>query len=88
MKPATAVFSGNEAASGRALEIGARPYSSVNSIPKTNRDRQRHAPLTDEPAIIHEKAPKSVDCGRNGEKQGGDKQQKEAVWYRLGMQVC
>jgi transposase len=43
-----------EAACGRALEIGARSYSSVNSILKTNRDRQRHAPPTDEPAIIHE----------------------------------
>jgi transposase len=43
-----------EAACGRALEIGARSYSSVNSILKTNRDRQRHAPPTDEPAIIHD----------------------------------
>ena len=43
-----------EAACGRALEIGARSYSSVNSILKTNRDRQRRAPPTDEPAIIHE----------------------------------
>jgi hypothetical protein len=42
-----------EAACGRALEIGARSYSSVNSILKTNRDRQRLAPPTDEPAIIH-----------------------------------
>ena len=33
-----------EAACGRALEIGARSYSSVNSILKTNRDRQRPAP--------------------------------------------
>src|SRR5271163_2303079 len=43
-----------EAACGRALEIGARSYSSVSSILKTNRDRQRHAPPTDEPAIIHD----------------------------------
>ena len=43
-----------EAACGRALEIGARSYSSVNSILKTNRDRQRRAPPTDEPAIIHD----------------------------------
>jgi transposase len=43
-----------EAACGRALEIGARSYSSVNSILKTNRDRQRLAPSTDEPAIIHD----------------------------------
>ena len=43
-----------EAACGRALEIGARSYSSVNSILKTNRDRQRHAPPTDVPAIIHD----------------------------------
>ena len=43
-----------EAACGRALEIGARSYSSVNSILKTNRDRQRRASPTDEPAIIHD----------------------------------
>src|SRR5215472_11226715 len=43
-----------EAACGRALEIGARSYSSVNSILKTNRDRQPRAPPTDEPAIIHD----------------------------------
>ena len=43
-----------EAACGRALEIGARSYSSVNSILKTNRDRHRLAPPTDEPAIIHD----------------------------------
>ena len=43
-----------EAACGRALEIGARSYSSVNSILKTDRDRQRRAPSTDEPAIIHD----------------------------------
>jgi hypothetical protein len=43
-----------EAACDRALEIGARSYSSVNSILKTNRDRQRLAPPTDEPAIIHD----------------------------------
>ena len=43
-----------EAACARALDIGARSYSSVNSILKTNRDRQRHAPPTDVPAIIHD----------------------------------
>jgi hypothetical protein len=43
-----------EAACSRALEIGARSYSSVNSIPKNNRDRQRAAKPADGPAIAHD----------------------------------
>ena len=43
-----------EAACGRALEIGARSYSSVNSILKNNLDRQRPAPPADGPAIAHD----------------------------------
>jgi len=42
-----------EAACARALEIGARSYTSVSSILKTNRDRQRPAVATDGPAIVH-----------------------------------
>ena len=42
-----------EAACGRALEIGARSYTSVTSILKTNLDRQRPANATDGPAIVH-----------------------------------
>ena len=42
-----------EAACNRALEIGARSYSSVNSILKNNLDRQRPEPATDGPAITH-----------------------------------
>jgi transposase len=42
-----------EAACGRALEIGARSYTSVTSILKTNLDRKRPAPATDGPAITH-----------------------------------
>ena len=42
-----------EAACARALEIGARSYTSVSSILKTNRDRQRPAAATDGPAIVH-----------------------------------
>ena len=42
-----------EAACARALEIGARSYTSVSSILKTNRDRKRPAPATDGPAIVH-----------------------------------
>ena len=42
-----------EAACGRALEIGARSYTSVTSILKTNLDRKRTAPATDGPAITH-----------------------------------
>jgi transposase len=43
-----------EAACGRALEIGARSYTSVVSILKTNRDRQPPANATDGPAIVHD----------------------------------
>ncbi len=42
-----------EAACTRALEIGARSYTSVNSILKNNLDRKRPAPATDGPAISH-----------------------------------
>ena len=42
-----------EAACGRALEIGARSFTSVSSILKTNLDRQRPAAATDGPAIVH-----------------------------------
>ena len=42
-----------EAACGRALEIGARSYSSVVSILKNNLDRTRPEPATDGPAITH-----------------------------------
>ena len=42
-----------EAACARALDIGARSYTSVNSIIKNNLDRKRPAPATDEPAITH-----------------------------------
>jgi transposase len=42
-----------EAACGRALEIGARSYTSVVSILKTNRDRLPPANATDGPAIMH-----------------------------------
>jgi transposase len=43
-----------EAACGRALEIGARSYSSVSSILKNNIDRQRPAKPADGPAISHD----------------------------------
>jgi transposase len=43
-----------EAACSRALEIGARSYSSVNSILKSNLDRQRPAVPADGPAITHD----------------------------------
>jgi hypothetical protein len=43
-----------EGAYGRALEIGARSYSSVNSILKNNLDRQRPAMPADGPAIEHD----------------------------------
>jgi transposase len=43
-----------EDACGRALEIGARSYSSVNSILKNNLDRQRPAKPADGPAIAHD----------------------------------
>jgi transposase len=42
-----------EAACDRALEIGARSYTSVTSILKSNLDRKRPAPATDGPAITH-----------------------------------
>ena len=42
-----------EAACGRALDIGARSYTSVKSILKNNLDRRRPAPATDGPAIAH-----------------------------------
>jgi len=42
-----------EAACARALEIGARSYTSVNSILKNNLDRKRPEPATDGPAITH-----------------------------------
>src|ERR1700752_4780972 len=43
-----------EAACARALEIGARSYSSVNSILKNNLDRQQPATSADGPAIAHD----------------------------------
>jgi transposase len=43
-----------EAACDRALEIGARSYTSVTSILKTNLDRKRPASATDGPAITHD----------------------------------
>ncbi len=43
-----------EAACSRALEIGARSYSSVNSILKNNLDRQRPASPADGPEIVHD----------------------------------
>ena len=43
-----------EAACSRALEIGARSYSSVNSILKNNLDRRRPAMPADGPAIAHD----------------------------------
>ncbi len=43
-----------EAACARALEIGARSYSSVNSILKNNLDRKRPEGATDGPAITHQ----------------------------------
>ena len=42
-----------EAACARALDIGARSYTSVNSILKNSLDRKRPASATDGPAIIH-----------------------------------
>jgi transposase len=42
-----------EAACGWALAIGARSYTSVNSILKNNLDRRRPATTTDGPAILH-----------------------------------
>ena len=43
-----------EAACGRALEIGARSYSSVNSILKNNLDRRRPDTPADGPVITHD----------------------------------
>jgi transposase len=43
-----------EAASARALEIGARSYTSVKSILETKRDRRRPEAATDGPAIVHD----------------------------------
>ena len=43
-----------EAACARALDIGARSYSSVNSILKNNLDRRRPAMPADGPAIAHD----------------------------------
>jgi transposase len=43
-----------EAACSRALNIGARSYSSVNSILKNNLERQRPAMPADGPAIAHD----------------------------------
>ncbi len=42
-----------EAACARALEIGTRSYTSVNSILKNNLDRKRSEAATDGPAITH-----------------------------------
>ena len=42
-----------EAASERALEIGARSYTAVASILKNNLDRRRPQKATDGPAILH-----------------------------------
>ena len=42
-----------EAACGRALEIGARSYTSVNSILKKNLDARRPAAAADGPSIAH-----------------------------------
>ena len=42
-----------EAACQRALEIGARSYTSVNSILNNQLDRRRRQPATDGPAIAH-----------------------------------
>ncbi|MFY9990501.1 MAG: transposase [Rhodoplanes sp.] len=43
-----------EAACRRAIEIGARSYSSVNSILKNNLDRRRPAMPADGPSIAHD----------------------------------
>jgi len=42
-----------EAACGRALEIGARSFTSVNSILKNNLEAKRPAAAADEPSIAH-----------------------------------
>jgi hypothetical protein len=41
------------AACGRALEIGARSFTSVNSILKNNLEAKRPAPAADGPPIAH-----------------------------------
>ena len=43
-----------EAASARAIEIGARSFTSVKSILETKRDRQRPEAAADGPAIVHD----------------------------------
>ena len=43
-----------EAACGRALEIGARSFTSVNSILKNNLESKRPAPAADGPVIAHD----------------------------------
>src|SRR5260370_27177521 len=54
-----------EAACGRALEIGARSYTSVTSILKTNLDHPRPASATDGPALVHSyiPRPRHLHCG-------------------------
>ena len=42
-----------EAACGRALEIGARSFTSVNSILKNNLEAKRPASAADGPSIAH-----------------------------------
>ena len=42
-----------EAACGRALEIGARSFTSVNSILKNNLEANRPEPAADGPPIAH-----------------------------------
>ena len=42
-----------EAACGRAIEIGARSFTSVNSILKNNLDAKRPAAAADGPSIAH-----------------------------------
>jgi transposase len=42
-----------EAACARAIEIGARSFTSVNSILKNNLDAKRHAAAADGPSIAH-----------------------------------
>lgn len=43
-----------EAASARAIEIGARSFTSVKSILETKQDRRRPEAATDGPAIVHD----------------------------------
>jgi hypothetical protein len=54
-----------EAACCRALEIGARSYSSVNSILKNNLDRRRPAMPADGPAIAHDNSNAAFGPVRN-----------------------